>query len=327
MHSLERMPLLINRRKFLELSSRTAAALSLGPLATVANRSFAQSAPSNFTEIRAGVGTFVGQGGTIGWYVKEDTAVVVDSQFPRTAEVCRKGLERRTEGKIQLLLNTHHHGDHTGGNNVFKGLVEKIVAQANVPTLQEAQAKERGRSAGQVYADTTFEKSWKTGIGDEVVKAKHYGPAHTGGDSVIHFQNANVAHVGDLVFNRWHPFIDPNGGGSIKGWASVLEKIHEDFDDETVFIFGRGRKESGITGKRADVLAMPDYFHRVFAFIERAKKDGLSDEDIMNSTPKGFEDIESPSERMSLQVTLQRVLEQGQEKSQEEDNSKGSDSA
>jgi len=317
---------LIDRRTFLEVSSRTAAALSLGPLVSFANRAVAQSAPSNFTEIRAGVGTFVGQGGTIGWYVKEDTAVVVDSQFPRTAEVCRKGLETRTEGKIQLLLNTHHHGDHTGGNSVFRGLVEKIVAHANVPSLQKAQAEERGSSASQVYADTTFEKSWTTRVADEVITAKYYRPAHTGGDSVIHFQNANVAHVGDLVFNRWHPFIDPNGGGSIQGWASVLENIHKDFDDETVFIFGHGKKESGITGKRSDVLAMRDYFHRVFEFIEQAKKNGLSDEDILAAPPKGFEDIESPSERMSLQVTLRRVLEQGQKKSQNESDSNSEES-
>ena len=295
----------IDRRTFIGVSATTAAALAANPLALLAN----QSQPSNFTEIRKGVGTFVGQGGTIGWYIGKGGAVVIDSQFPRTAEPCMKGLKERSSSGLSMLINTHHHGDHTGGNAVFKTAVKKIVAHENVPELQKKQATSRGQAEGQVYATETFAKSWKEKLDGEVVTAKHYGPGHTGGDALIHFENANVAHTGDLVFNRMHPFIDFPGGGTILGWIDVLKQIHDDLDKDTIVIFGHGSKEKGITGSRKDVLVMRDYFQTVVDHVEKGKKKGATKEEIVASTLGGFEDYFSPNARMSLATTMERTFE------------------
>ena len=81
-----------------------------------------------------------------------------------------------------MLINTHHHGDHTAGNQTLQPAVETIVAHANVPRLQRRQAAERITEAAQAYPDTTFEDSWSLDLGSELVSAKHDGPGHTGGD-------------------------------------------------------------------------------------------------------------------------------------------------
>ncbi len=294
----------LDRRSFIGVSATTAAALAMNPLRLLAQ----QSAPSNFTEIRKSVGTFVGQGGTIGWYLGKGGAVVIDSQFPRTAEPCLKGLKERSTSGLSMLINTHHHGDHTGGNAVFKSAVKKIVAHENVPILQKKQATEGGKEAGQVYADTTFAKTWREKLDGETVAAKYYGPAHTGGDAVIHFENANVAHTGDLVFNRIHPFIDFPGGGTILGWIDVLQDVHDDLDKDTVVIFGHGSPKQGITGTRKDVLVMRDYFQTVVQHIEKGKKKGATKEEILASTLGGFEDY-TGNARMSIAVTIERTYE------------------
>ncbi len=294
----------ISRREFVGVSATAAVALTMSPL-----RLLAQIAPSNFTELRGGVGTFVGQGGTIGWYIAKDAAIVIDSQFPRTAEPCLKGLQERSKRGLDLLFNTHHHGDHTGGNAVFKSAVQHIVAHKNVPDLQKKQAASRGQEDGQVYADTTFDTTWKQKLDGETVHAKYYGGAHTGGDSVIRFEKANVAHVGDLVFNMWHPFIDLPGGGTIVGWAEVLKKVHDDFDDETIFIFGHGSEKAGITGTRADVLRMRDYFNRAIDHVRKGMKAGDDQEKIVSAELPGFDGVVSPRAQMSMRVTLERTHE------------------
>jgi glyoxylase-like metal-dependent hydrolase (beta-lactamase superfamily II) len=309
----------LDRRSFLTASATAAALLATDPRGLLA-RSVAQPAPSNFSDLRGGVGIFSGQGGTIGWFIGPDGAVIIDSQFPRTAEPCRKGLLSRSEKGLSLLVNTHHHGDHTGGNAIFKSDrdgkgVGRIVAHAKVPALQKAQATSRGSEAGQVYADTTFETTWKQDLGAETLHAKHYGPAHTGGDIVVRFEKANVAHLGDLVFNRAHPFIDPAGGGSIIGWPAVLQAIHDDFDDDAAFIFGHGQPAHGVVGRRKDIALMRDYFRRAIDTVEAGRAAKLSREEIAAKTPEGFEPFVSFNERMSLRATLEKTWDELEAKS------------
>src|SRR3712207_1657818 len=109
----------MRRRDFIALSSAAAASLALK------NRVFAQQQPPapapTFETIRGNVGYFTGRGGTIGWLVHNDAVVAVDTQFPNTAQACVDGLKSRSGGRsIDVTFNTHHHGDHTGGNAVFQ---------------------------------------------------------------------------------------------------------------------------------------------------------------------------------------------------------------
>ena len=129
---------------------------------------------------------------TIGWYATKETVVVIDSQFPETAKNFIAGLKEKSSRKIDILFNTHYHGDHTSGNIYLKGLCRKnCLHRKNCRMLQEKNDK-KDPSKPQAYPDTTFMEEWSRDFGKEKVTAKYFGPAHTGGDSVIHFENANI---------------------------------------------------------------------------------------------------------------------------------------
>ena len=111
----------------------------------------------------------------------------------------------------------------------------------------------------QLYPDRTFTDVWREQVGDEWVRAKYYGVAHTSGDAVITFERANVAHMGDLMFHQRHPVIDKAAGASIKNWISVLEKAAADHDNDTIYIFGHANTGLPVTGPRAALMAFRDY--------------------------------------------------------------------
>lgn len=269
----------INRRQFLVTSSVAAAAAFLPIPKAFARR-------RNFTELRRGVGTFEARGGTMGWLVRNDAVVVVDSQFPDTAAQFVEGLQERTSRRIDLLINSHHHGDHTAGNKVLRPHVESIVGQANVPILQKRTAEQRDTVADQAYADITYENEWRQDVGDETMRLKYYGNAHTAGDSVIHFEKADVVHMGDLIFNRLPAFIDVPNGATTKGWAAMLEQVHKDFTDETLFIYGHGNEGFGVTGTRADLLVMSNFLQGLIAHVEKGMQAGQSvDEMVVPKLP------------------------------------------
>lgn len=292
---------MFSRRRFLQL---TGFALATTPW--LSSRSALR--PADFETIRRDVGVFTEQGGTIGWLANDEALVVVDTQFPDTAPSCWEGLQERASGRADLVINTHHHGDHTAGNAFFEAHTDRILAHANVPDLQRQAAEESGNADEQVYPNETFDTSWEETIGDETVRLHHYGAAHTGGDAVIHFERANVVHVGDLVFNRVYPFIDIDGGASSKGWIDVLEQIHADFDDDTRFIFGHGHPEHGITGDRADLLAMRDFLAGLVEYVANGIEadqsiDELADRDVL----PGFEDHHLDDWPLELEACIRAV--------------------
>jgi glyoxylase-like metal-dependent hydrolase (beta-lactamase superfamily II) len=259
----------MNRRHFI----RRALALAAG--AAGGSRLLGQVAASpktievmHFEPIRRQVGYFTGRGGTIGWLASPGALVVVDTQFPDTALACLKGLPGIGSRTIDATINTHHHHDHTGGNEVFKPASRVLVAQARVPQLQfeAAQRAEAGPRvdpsatvAAQVYADTTFDEVWRRELGPEIVTAEFRGPAHTGGDAVVIFERANVIHLGDLVFNRLYPVVDRAGGASIMGWIKALEDCAAAYPADAIFLYGHGNPKFGVSGPRSDLLVMRDF--------------------------------------------------------------------
>ncbi len=262
----------MNRRAFLQQSLWA----SLIPLFGFPRLTPAQQQTA-FQPLREHVGLFTGRGGTIGWLATPDVLVVVDAQYPETAEVCYQGLHERTGRAIDMLINTHHHRDHTAGNTALRPHTTHIVAHRAVPELQR---KAYAEQAPQVYADLVFDQaiSWDTGT--ERIHVRFYGPAHTGGDAVIHFEKAHVVHVGDLVFNRMPCFIDLPGGASTEGWIRALEQLYETYDDEALFIFGHGNPKYGVTGGRADLLIMRDFLAGLRAYVQKGLKAGKSIEEL-----------------------------------------------
>lgn len=298
----------MNRRNFL-LNTALATAGTLLPFNTFSNALFRR----DFIAIRRNVGVYTERGGTIGWLINDNALVAVDSQFPDSAANCVAGLKKRTALKMDYLINTHHHGDHTAGNSAFKEYTNHIVAHENVPGYQMKAAEARGQETvdAQVTADMTFTESWKQDVGDEIVHATHYGPAHTGGDSVVYFEKANVAHMGDLVFNRVYPYIDPGAGANIRNWVNVLRTTADELPSDAIYICGHGNSGYGITGSKGDVLRKSDFLEELLAFTQKGIDAGRSKEEIA-SIPvlEGFEDFQMPGWGLTLEFNLNTAYDE-----------------
>lgn len=266
---------------------------------------------TNFTTIRRNVGIYTNRGGTIGWMVNKDASVVIDSQYAETAADCLEGMKSKRDATIDALINTHHHGDHTGGNLVFRPEVKKILAHENVPKLQLQQLEMRGESSNDGIANATYSNEWREDFGDETVRLKYYGPGHTSGDSVITFEKANVVHMGDLMFNKVYPFIDKSSGASVKNWIEILTKVVSDHDTDTIYIFGHGQPDLGMTGGMTALLHMRSYLQALTDHVSDGIEKGLAREEIVGiATLQGFEDRISFGPRLSLGANLEVTFDE-----------------
>lgn len=260
---------------------------------------------AEFTPIRRNVGYFTERGGTVGWLVNNDGVVVVDSQFADTAELLLAGLRERTSRSIDVLINTHHHPDHIGGNAVLRPAARMIVAHSRSAENQQRVARQRGDENTQGFPDTTFADEWSVEIGDERIRVKYYGPAHTGGDSAIFFERANVVHLGDLLNNRGFPNVDGPAGASVHGWVEVMEQIAPEYGSDTVFVYGHSEAGFPVTGTRDDLFYQRDYFLAVIDVARRAIAQGRSrDEAIALTSLRGFENLGGTGSRLGLGIGL-----------------------
>jgi len=151
-----------------------------------------------------------------------------------------------TDQPVKFVLNTHWHGDHTGGNENLAGQGTLVVAHDNVrERMSSEQVSEFfGRttppSADGALPVMTFDSTVTFYLGDQTVHAFHIPHAHTDGDSVVHLPDANVIHTGDIVFYGLFPFVDVDSGGSLAGMIAAVEQIAELADGETAIITGHG---------------------------------------------------------------------------------------
>jgi glyoxylase-like metal-dependent hydrolase (beta-lactamase superfamily II) len=298
----------INRRQFLGSSAAAIAGAALVRTPGWARAQQAQAPVTKFEELRGGVGYFTGQGGTIGWLATPEGAVAVDSQYAATAAACIAGLQQRSAKGIRMLINTHHHGDHVGGNSAFRPAVANIVQHERC--AQYHRSTTTANAATQAYADMTFGSTWAATVGPETIRAKYYGPGHTGGDAVIVFERANVVHMGDLMFNKSHPFIDRANGASVRNWITVLTQVESDHRDAT-FIFGHAKAGLPVVGTRAEVANFRGYLSAVLDTAQKAVTAGQPLAELVKLTAlPGFEDYAGSSARLSLAGALTAAYEE-----------------
>lgn len=240
--------------------------------------------PWKITMLTSDIGIFTERGGTILFYLSKKGIAVVDSQFPDQSKHLIDELKKKTEKPFKLLINTHHHGDHSGGNISFKGLVEHVIAHENSKINQEKTAKQNKNEDKQLYPDQTYTNTWCQKLGKEKICLHYFGAGHTNGDSFVHFQHANIVHCGDLVFNRRHPFVDRSAGANMKSWITVIEKALSTFDSQTRFVYGHAGTGFDITGTTDDLKAFRDYIGNVLKFVEGEIKAGKSKEEILKAT-------------------------------------------
>lgn len=271
----------MQRRSFIQQS-----AMAFGALTLVQQNILSSlfEDPWKITMLRRDVGIFTERGGTIGFLLSKKGIVVVDSQFPEQAGHLIAELKKKSEQPIELLINTHHHGDHSAGNIAFKGIAAHVLAHANSKTNQERSAQQNKTEDKQLYPDRTFTTTWCEKIGSEKICLQYFGAAHTNGDSLIHFQHADIVHMGDLMFNRRHPFVDRGAGANIRSWISVLDKAVDTFNKKTIYIFGHAADGHQVTGNADDLKKFGDYLGRVLQFAEKEIKAGKSKEEILKNT-------------------------------------------
>jgi cyclase len=272
----------MHRRNFLRntgLLSASALLLQKNALANMLN-----TFDYNIKMLRNDVGIFTERGGTIGFLLSKDGIVVIDAQFPDTAQHLIDDLKKRSTNPFRYLLNTHHHGDHTSGNIAFKGVVEHVVAHEN-SLINQKNVAEKGNSLDkQLLPDMTFKDDWKLKIGDETIKADYYGAGHTNGDAVYHFEKANIFHAGDLMFNKRHPFVDRTAGANMSQWIKDLDKITKKANKDSIIIFGHSLNAGEETGTLEDVKKFQDYLGKVLTFAEQEIKKGVSKEEFVKNT-------------------------------------------
>jgi len=296
----------MQRRKFLQGTG-----LSLAMLATLNNNALAKllmQPAYKFTPLRNDVGIFTEQGGTVAWLSNNSGIVVVDTQFVDQATHLIAELKKISSKPINFLINTHHHADHTGGNLAFKGLAEKVVGHANCLANHQKIASAQKSQDKQLFADTVFQDQWKAKVGTERIQAHYFGAGHTNGDIVVHFENANIAHMGDLMFNKRFPFIDRAGGANIQSWINVLDKTVAKFDKDTLFVFGHSADPLKVTGGKEEIRAMQNYLEKLLSFVKNEIKAGKSKEDVLKAQSiPGAEDFQGQGIQRSLTAAFEEL--------------------
>lgn len=276
----------MQRRQFLQAGTLTAAILTLSPKDLWA---FLQQQPAwKMTMLTDTIGVFTERGGTILFAHTGEGVVVVDSQFPEQSKHLIEAIQKEKETPFRLLINTHHHGDHSAGNISFKGLVPHVLAHANSLKNQKNAAVAQKSEDKQLYPDQTYTDTWSEKIGKETITLHYFGAGHTDGDSVVHFEKADIAHMGDLLFNRRHPFVDRSAGANMRSWITVLEKAKKKLSRKTKYVYGHSGEGYTITGTGEDLDRFAEYLDQVLQFTEKEIKSGKTKEEFLKTTSLPF---------------------------------------
>jgi cyclase len=240
------------------------------------------------TKVAGNVYMLQGAGGNIGVSVGADGILIVDDQFAPLADKIKAALKTLGDGKLKFILNTHWHGDHTGGNVVF-GPDAPIIAQTNVrkrlATEQKSQFFKNTTPASpkEALPVITFDESLSVHFNGEEIRVIHYPQGHTDGDSVIFFTGSNVVHMGDDFFAGGFPFVDLDSGGSVEGLIKNVAEIIPKLPPGVKLIPGHGPLSTveDLKAFHRMLLETTDIVRKNMAAkktLDQIKKEGLPEE-------------------------------------------------
>ena len=226
-----------------------------------------------------------GQGGNIGVCVGDQGVFMIDDQFARLTPKILEAIKALSDKPIQFLINTHYHGDHTGGNENIAQQGAKIIAHDNVYKRLSESTPATPKEALPVIS---FNDKLQLHINGEDVLVFHAENAHTDGDALLYFTQSNVLHTGDTFFSELYPYIDLDSGGSINGYIEAVKKALILIDDDTKIIPGHGKLSN--KAKYQFFLSMlEDLKTKVFTEIESGK----TEDDVAANTAitKAYDDL------------------------------------
>lgn len=243
-------------------------ALSLLVAASLAAQQDFSNVEVKATRIAGNIYMLTGAGGNIGVSVGDDGIVLIDDQYAPLAPKIEAALDTITDRPIRFIINTHYHGDHTGGNEHF-GKSAPIVAHENVRKRLASGVTRRGSVVPPAPAGAlpilTFNDTVTIHLNGEDVRAVHMPHGHTDGDSVIWFTRSNVVHMGDDYFVDAFPFVDRENGGSVRGLIANIEKVVAAVPDDAKIIPGHGRLSD-----KAGLRRFLDMLRKNLAAVESA---------------------------------------------------------
>lgn len=238
------------------------------------------------TDLGGGVYMLTGSGGNLGASVGVDGVLLVDDQFAPLSEKILASLAEVSPEGPRFLLNTHWHGDHTGGNENFAKGGSVIVAHENVrrrmsvDQFVQAFGRKVPASPPGALPIISFEHSLTFHLNGQDIHVFHVPAAHTDGDAVVHFRGPDVIHAGDTLFNGFYPFIDLSSGGSIDGLIAAVEQLLAVAGDQTQVIPGHGPLAT-----RADVVLYRDMLVTARNRVKELVAAGNSLDEIVAAKP------------------------------------------
>ena len=268
------------------------AILTAFSLSSVSTLSAQDEVKINAIPVTDNIYMLTGQGGNIGLFLGEDGSFIIDDQFAPLTDKILAAVKAGGGDTPPFLINTHFHGDHTGGNENLGKAGTVIVSHDNVRqrlvngSFIEAFSMNAPPANKVALPVLTFSDDMHFHINNDSVNAFHMPGAHTDGDSIIHFKKANVVHAGDIFFNGFYPFIDAANGGSLRGTIAAVDAILAITDSKSKIIPGLGP-----LGDRAQLQSYRDMLATAYMRLLAFKNDGISVEDAVSRKP--LADLES----------------------------------
>lgn len=230
------------------------------------------------TDLGNGFYMLQGFGGNLGVSVGADGVFLIDDDYPQLAEKAVAAVGALADEGVDYLVNTHWHGDHTGGNAAFHATGSRILAHENVRTRMNAAGPRR--SPPEALPELTYSENATLHYNGQTIALLHVTNAHTDGDTVVHFREANLIHTGDTLFNGRYPFIDLNSGGSVSGFIDALKLIANLADGDTRIIPGHGP-----LANKDDVAQTIEMLQATRAAVKTHVDAGKSLEDTLAADP------------------------------------------
>lgn len=222
-----------------------------------------------------------GSGGNVGLLIGPDGLLMIDDQYAPLSAKITDAIKSISKNNIRYVVNTHVHGDHSGGNDNFKKQGATLVAHEQVRTrmMTEQFNKRFNRTTPprdkDAWPTITFNMNMNFHLNDEDVDLIHLDKGHTDGDVIVYFKKANIFHAGDAFVRYGYPFIDLSSGGSVNGFISTLDKLLLMLDDDSKIIPGHGALAT-----KADVKLLRDQMVDIRDQVAAALKKGTKVEDL-----------------------------------------------